>query len=222
MTFVIEWGCYQYTVIPFGLKNTLAIFSRIVVSAFKYFIHKFLEVCFNDWTVFGLVRDHIDSLCMMLGRCRQYQIALNSKKCIFCTPFGVLLGHVVCRDEILVNPTKFVIILDLQPPTLVTQIRSVLGHTRYYRNFIRLYAEITAPMEKLLKKDVKFQWTVACQESLDKLKNKMAIVPILVFPYQKKEFHIHVDVSSVALRLVLSQPREGALEHPISFSSRKL
>ena len=48
MTFAIEWGCYQYMVMPFGLKNACAIFSRIVVSAFKYFIHKFLEVYFDD------------------------------------------------------------------------------------------------------------------------------------------------------------------------------
>ena len=70
--FVIEWGCYQYTVIPFGLKNAPAIFSRIVVSAFKDFIHKFLEVYFDDWTMFGLVRDHIESLHMMLDHCLQY------------------------------------------------------------------------------------------------------------------------------------------------------
>ena len=55
MTFVIEWGCYQYIVIPFGIKNSPVIFSRIVVTAFKYFIHKFLEVYFDDWIVFGLV-----------------------------------------------------------------------------------------------------------------------------------------------------------------------
>ena len=47
-TFVTEWRCYQYTVIPFGLKNDPAIFSRIVVSAFKDFIHKFLEVYFHQ------------------------------------------------------------------------------------------------------------------------------------------------------------------------------
>ena len=66
-TFVTEWGCYQYTVMPFGLKNAPTIFSRIVVSAFKYFIHKFIEVYFDDWTMFGLVRDHIESLRMMLS-----------------------------------------------------------------------------------------------------------------------------------------------------------
>ena len=68
---------------------------------------------------------------MMLGRCCQYHITLNSKKCIFCAPFGVLLGHVVCRGGILVNPAEFVIILDLPPPTSVMQLRSVLGHTCY-------------------------------------------------------------------------------------------
>ena len=127
-TFVTKRGCYQYTVMPFGLKNAPIVFSRIVVSSFKYFIHKFIEVYFDDWTEFGLVRDHIESLCMMLGRCRQYQISLNSKKCIFCAPFGVLLGHFLCCDEILVDLTKFVIILDLPPPTSVTQVKPVLGH----------------------------------------------------------------------------------------------
>jgi hypothetical protein len=43
-TFVIEWGSYQYTVMPFGLKNAPIFFSRAVVAAFKEFFHKFLEV----------------------------------------------------------------------------------------------------------------------------------------------------------------------------------
>ena len=72
MTFVTEWGCYQYTVMPFGLKNAPTIFSRIVVSSFKYFINKFLEDYFDDWTLFGLVKDHIEILRMILDRCRQY------------------------------------------------------------------------------------------------------------------------------------------------------
>ena len=81
---------------------------------------------------------------------------------------------------------------------------------------------ITAPMEKLLKKDAKFQWTTAYQESLDKLKNAMATVPILVFLDWKKEFHVYVDVSSDMPNIVLTQPGEGVLDHPIAFSSRKV
>jgi len=48
MTFVIEWGCFQYTVMPFGLKNAPVIFSFIIITTFKQFIHKFLGVYFDD------------------------------------------------------------------------------------------------------------------------------------------------------------------------------
>ena len=60
-------------------------------------------------------------------------------------------------------------------------------------------------MEKRLKKDTKIQWTKECQESLNKLKNKMATMPILMFPNQEKECHIHVDASSIALGMVITQ-----------------
>ena len=144
------------------------------------------------------------------------------RKCIFCAPFGVLLGHVLCRNMILVDPIKVAIILDLPPPTLVTQLRSTLGHIGYYRKFIRGYVEITAPMEKLLKKDTKFEWNEYCQGSLDKIKHKMATMPILIFPDWTKEFHVHVDASSITLGIVLTQPREGTIDHPIAFASMKL
>jgi hypothetical protein len=50
-TFAIEWGSYQYIVMPFGLNNSLAIFSRVVVEVFKESLHKFLEAYFDDWTI---------------------------------------------------------------------------------------------------------------------------------------------------------------------------
>ena len=76
-------------------------------------------------------------------------------------------------------------------------------------------------MEKLLKTDVKFRWTESCQENLDKLKGKMATTPILVFLDWRKEFHVHVDASSITLGIVLTQPGEGAINHPIAFFRRK-
>jgi hypothetical protein len=51
---------------PFRLKNAPAVFSRVVVATFKEFIHKFLEVYLDDWTVFILSKDHIEVLRLML------------------------------------------------------------------------------------------------------------------------------------------------------------
>ena len=104
----------------------------------------------------------------------------------------------------MVDPTKIVIIVNLPPPNSVKQLRSTLGHTGYYRKFIKGYVKITAPMEKLLKRDVKFKWTRECQQSLDILKEKMVIAPILVFPDWKLPFHVHVDASSIALGIILA------------------
>jgi hypothetical protein len=37
--FTMKWGYYQYTVMPFGMNNSPTIFSRVVIAAFKEFIH---------------------------------------------------------------------------------------------------------------------------------------------------------------------------------------
>ena len=83
-------------------------------------------------------------------------------------------------------------------------MHATLGHTGYYMKFIKGYTQITAPMEKLLKKEVTFCWNEDCQKSLDVLKGKMVTMPIIVFPDWKKEFHVHVDASCIALGAVLT------------------
>jgi hypothetical protein len=65
-TFSIEWGSYQHTIIPFGLKNAPTIFSRVVIATFKEFINQFLEVYLDDWTVYRLLKDHVEVLMLML------------------------------------------------------------------------------------------------------------------------------------------------------------
>ena len=47
-TFTTEWGSFAYHMMPFGLKNTPAVFSRIVIATFQEYIHKFLEVYMDD------------------------------------------------------------------------------------------------------------------------------------------------------------------------------
>ena len=77
-------------------------------------------------------------------------------------------------------------------------------------------------MENLLKKYCKFQWSEECQQSFDRLKQKMVTVPILVFLDWSKEFHVHVYASSIALGAVLAQPGVGDIDHPLSFASMNL
>ena len=50
-TFVCEFGSFPYRVMPFGLKNAPAVFSRIVVKTFQEYIYKIMAVYFDDWTI---------------------------------------------------------------------------------------------------------------------------------------------------------------------------
>jgi hypothetical protein len=77
-------------------------------------------------------------------------------------------------------------------------------------------------MDKLLNKYCQFSWTDECQQSFNTLKQNMVTTPILVFPDWSKEFHVHVDVSYIALGAVLAQLGEGDIDHPLAFASRKL
>lgn len=54
------------------------------------------------------------------------------------------------------------------------------------------------------------------------MKEKMVVVPILVFPDWNKEFHVHVEASCIALGVVLAQSCVGEIDHPIDFASRNL
>ena len=64
---------------------------------------------------------------------------LNLKKCLFCVPFGNLLGYVVFRQELMVDPAKIVVILKLEALRSVKQVLVTLGHMGYHRKFIKGY-----------------------------------------------------------------------------------
>jgi len=70
ITFTTKWGYFAYNVMPFGLKTAPAVFSIIVIAAFKEFRNQFLEVDMDDWTVYSLLKEHVSLLRLVFDRCR--------------------------------------------------------------------------------------------------------------------------------------------------------
>jgi len=75
-------------------------------------------------------------------------------------------------------------------------------------------------MEQLFKKDATYCWNEECNKSLEMIKEKMALAPILVFPKWDIEFHMHADVSCITLGVVLTQEGAEGIDHPTAFASR--
>ncbi|MCY6525027.1 hypothetical protein, partial [Actinobacillus pleuropneumoniae] len=85
-------------------------------------------VYFDDWTMFGLVKHHVASLRLMLDICQSYQIVLNLKEFFFCIPFRTLLGHVLCKQGLMVDLATTVVIINLEAPRSFKQLCTMLGH----------------------------------------------------------------------------------------------
>ena len=69
-TYVCEFGSFAYRVMPFGLKNAPAVFSRIVIKTFQDYIYKTMVVYFDDWKIYSMLKGHCKWLRLMLERCQ--------------------------------------------------------------------------------------------------------------------------------------------------------
>jgi hypothetical protein len=104
-----------------------------------------------------------------------------------------------------VDPSKVQDVLSWKAPTSVGDIQSFLGLTRYYQRFIEGFSKISKPMAELLEKNKRFELTLACEASFQKLKKRLTTAPILVMLDMEKSFSIYCDASSQGLGCVLMQ-----------------
>ena len=87
--------------------------------------------------------DHLKHLRAIFMRCRHYKIRLNPHNCVFCVESGRLLGFVVSKSGIRVDPSKVEAIVKLPPPSTLRQLQSLQGKENFLRRFIPNYAELT-------------------------------------------------------------------------------
>ena len=157
-TFIFPWGTFRYQKMPFSLKNIGAAFQRAMPYAF-HDINKIVKIYLDDLkTKYSRRVEHCAHLRVIFIRCHQYNIRLNPHKCIFCVDFGRLLGFIVSKDGIWVDPLKVEEILQFLYPKTIRQLEILQGKEKFLRRFITGYAEISKGSMYLLKHDTPFIW----------------------------------------------------------------
>ncbi|XP_043699919.1 uncharacterized mitochondrial protein AtMg00860-like [Telopea speciosissima] len=131
-------------------------------------------------------------------------------------PIG-FLGHTVIKEGIKVDPDKVKEVLEWETPKNAIEIHSFLGLAGYYRRFIGNFSRISAPMTKLTKKGVKFEWTDACKKSFQELRNWLVTAPVLTILDGTGDMVVYANASRIGLGGILMQ--KGMV---VTYASRQL
>ena len=100
-------------------------------------------------------------------------------------------------------------------------MRSFLGYETYYRKFIKVFAHIAAPLNRLLQKEEAYKWLPNCDAAFEALKTAFSEIVTLADPDFKKTFTVNTDASDYGIG-VLSQKNEQNRKQPVAYFSRTL
>ncbi|TXG67662.1 hypothetical protein EZV62_008937 [Acer yangbiense] len=92
-----------------------------------------------------------------------------------------------------------------------------MGLAGYYRQFVKNFSSLAAPLTRLTRKNVRFEWNEACEKSFRELKNCLVTAPILTIPSGGDGYVVYSDASRKGLGCVLMQ--NGMV---VAYASRQL
>ena len=105
------------------------------------------------------------------------------------------------------DPEKVEVVMSWERPKSVFEIHNFLGLARYSRRFIEDFSRLVAPMMRLTRKEVKFEWNDQCEKAFQELKRRFTTAPILIVPKKGQRYTMYCDASKVGLGCVLMKSR---------------
>ena len=104
----------------------------------------------------------------------------------------------------------------------VKEVKKFLGLTNYYRQFIKDFAKLAAPLHVLVRKEEKWRWGKEQEEAFRKLKEVFMMEPVLAIPDLDKEMRVEADMSNYTTGGVLLTKCEDRKWRLVAFISKSL
>ena len=221
--FVSPFGKFQFTRMPFGLKNAPAVFQRLMEVVLRD-CYSFSAPYIDDVVVFSKNgEEHIQHLRCVLGALRKFGLTIKEEKCQFGREKVEYLGHVIGGGELAVPAHRAAAMANYVRPVTKKQLRSFLGAAGYYRQFVEGYARMSAVLTPLTAKSAPSVvcWTAEGLEAFTRIKVSLVDVCCLTIPTQEDEFTLHCDASGAGIGATLNVQR-GGKEMPVAFYSKQL
>ena len=175
-------GLFEYTRMPFGLRNAGATYQRFMNSIL--FDLPFVFCYIDDVLIFSdSPEEH-----RVLARFQKYGLSINMQKSKFFVTEVNFLGYKISQHGMIPLPERIEFIRSMEKPKTITELRRTLGILNYYRRFTRVAAKYLAPLNEVLrghtrKKDrTQIKCTPELEEAFEEARKAFIEYTLLHFP----------------------------------------
>ncbi|MBW0498121.1 hypothetical protein O181_037836 [Austropuccinia psidii MF-1] len=175
-------GIYEYTRIPFGIKNAPAHFQRMIDTIFQEeILEGWMVVYMDEMIIYSETwEDHVQYLVRVLSKCTPINLKISLKICNFGQQELLVVGHKVSGISLDIDQNKVAEVLQKPVQRNIKGMQSFLGLASYYRNHIKEFAQIASILYKLCSKDVVFIITKERRDEYERIKNELTNAPVLI------------------------------------------
>ena len=136
---------------------------------------------------------------------------MKPEKCMWKVRKVLFLGVVMGEGKVEMEEEKVGGVLKWPTPQCVRDVRKFLGLANYYRRFVKDFAKVALPMNRLTRKEEKWRWGEEQKKAFKQLKEIFTMRPVLATLDLDKEFRVEADTSNFATGGVLSVKCEDDL-----------
>ena len=138
---------------PFGPSNAPASFQGYINKILAEKLDIFVIVYLDDILVYteDAGQPHVDAVRWVLEQLRKHGFYANLKKCRFHQDKVRFLGFIVSAQGIRMKKERIEAVKAWAEPKSIRDIQVFLGFANFYRQFIKDFSKIAAPLTSMLK-----------------------------------------------------------------------
>ncbi|KAL0329231.1 UNVERIFIED_CONTAM: Transposon Tf2-11 polyprotein [Sesamum radiatum] len=121
-----------------------------------------------------------------------------------------------------IEQAKIDAILRMPEPRNIHELKSLQGKLAYLQRFISSLAGRCQPFNRLMKKDVPFQWDEACDKAFKNIKSYLIKPPVWVAPVPGRPLILYVAAQERSIGILLAQKNDEGKENALYYLSRTM
>ena len=242
--FYTPLGLLRLTALPMGYTNSPAEFQQCMTFILQHEIPDTANIYIDDLPIKGpksqyldangkpetllenpgirrFIWEHAQDTHRIMHRVKHAGATFAPKKAQICRPKVVIVGQTCTPEGRFPDEERATKILNWPIPQTPKEVRGFLGICGTVRIWIKNYSELARPLIQLYRKNAVFEWTDACQQSFDTLKQLVSSAPALLpIDYTSDQpVVLQVDTSNIAVGMILSQKDEQGRLRPSRYGS---